>query len=188
MENQMTLTTDPNTRDLTPEHTSRHISDELQEVRAAYNYVDSVVDTADALSSVGGCAWHGWALREAFLAGCSHTRYGNRTPAPIPLSDPRDLIQRLADALERLDNHCSDELFDLLDEARAYLAQLAPAGPAVPDGREPTDEELANTYWKAWHEYHDRTNSVLHAAGLRAVLARWGSHTPAPIPQRVSDD
>lgn len=47
---------------------------------------------------------------------------------------------------------------------------------------EQTDEELANTYWKAWHEHHDRTNSVLHVAGLRAVLARWGNSTTAPIP------
>ena len=76
-------------RDLTPEHTSRHISDELQEVRAAYNYVDSVVNTADALSPVGGPAWHGWALREAFLAGCSHARSYLSQPEPKPdqLSD-----------------------------------------------------------------------------------------------------
>ena len=97
------------------------------------------------------------------------------------MTDPRDLIQRLADDLELWLEHCGppslpqeeDESFLLLREARAYLA--APDEPAVPAGSEPTDEELANTYWKAWHEYHDRTNSVLHAAGLRAVLARWGS-------------
>ena len=59
--------------------------------------------------------------------------------------------------------------------------------PAVPQGREPasvtgqpSDEELADTYWKAWHEYHDRTNSVLHSVGLRAVLARWGNPAPQP--------
>jgi hypothetical protein len=92
----------------------------------------------------------------------------------------RDLIQRLTDAL---DDHVIANWYtcsNLINEARAYLA--APDEPAVPDGSEPTDEELANTYWEARHEYHNRTNSVLHAAGLRAVLARWGSRTPAPIP------
>jgi hypothetical protein len=83
----------------------------------------------------------------------------------------RDLIQRLADALTA--HGPLPGAVPLLNEARAYLA--ASDGPAVPAGREPTDEELASTYWKAWHEYHDRTNSVLHAAGLRAVLARWGN-------------
>jgi hypothetical protein len=38
----------------------------------------------------------------------------------------------------------------------------------------PTDEDLNDTYWTAWHKHLDRTNSVLHSVGLRAVLARWG--------------
>jgi hypothetical protein len=38
----------------------------------------------------------------------------------------RDLIQRLTDALERLDDHYFDHLFDLLDEARAYLENTKP--------------------------------------------------------------
>ena len=59
--------------DLTPEHTKRDIDgDRHPEVSAAYRYVDSVVHAADARSPFGGHAWHGWALREAFLAGCSH--------------------------------------------------------------------------------------------------------------------
>ncbi len=63
------------TTDLTPEHTSRTIKDGLHpEVDAAYGYVHSVASTADATSPVGGLAWHGWALREAFLAGCTHAR------------------------------------------------------------------------------------------------------------------
>jgi len=57
----------------------------------------------------------------------------------------------------------------LIDRARAALAEPEPQGP--------TDEELADTYWKAWHEHLDRINPVLHAVGLRAVLARWG-HLP----------
>jgi hypothetical protein len=61
--------------DLIPEHTSRIVKDGLHpEVDAAYRYVHSVVSTADATSPMGGIAWCGWALREAFLAGCTHAR------------------------------------------------------------------------------------------------------------------
>ena len=64
------------TRDLTPEHTLRgkdHNSDATihPQVGAAYEYVESVVDAAD-IEENGSPAWYGWALREAFLAGCSH--------------------------------------------------------------------------------------------------------------------
>lgn len=56
--------------DLSPEHTIRRVGEGLHsEITAAYRYVDSVVHTADAQSPVGGHAWHGWALSEAFLAG-----------------------------------------------------------------------------------------------------------------------
>lgn len=55
-------------------------------------------------------------------------------------------------------------------------------GPAVPEGREPaavaedpTDAELNETYWTTCHSHKDRTNSSVHIAGLRAVLARWGA-------------
>jgi len=58
------------------------------------------------------------------------------------------------------------------DAVRADLAKPEPEGP--------TDEELADTYWTAWHEHLDRTNSVLHTVGLRAVLARWGNHPGSP--------
>lgn len=66
-------------RDLMPEHTARwndHNSSAPihPEVKAAYDYVSSVRDTADFK---GDLAWHGWALREAFLAGCSHA---SKTP------------------------------------------------------------------------------------------------------------
>ena len=63
--------------DITPEHTKRgsvdHASEgELHpEIHAAYDYVDSVLHTADVCTPY---AWHGWALREAFLAGISHAR------------------------------------------------------------------------------------------------------------------
>jgi hypothetical protein len=68
---------DPKTypkRDLTPEHTKRETPADQPmspDVKQAYTYVDSVLDTSDF---EGAYAWHGWALREAFLAGISHER------------------------------------------------------------------------------------------------------------------
>ncbi len=60
---------------MAPEHSARPLgSPGFPEVEAAYRYVDSVVQHADAISPCGGHAWHGWALREAFLAGCTHYR------------------------------------------------------------------------------------------------------------------
>jgi len=67
---------------------------------------------------------------------------------------------------------------DLVRAALTRWGNPAPQ-PAAVTGQ-PSDEELADTYWKAWHAYHDRTNSVLHSVGLRAVLARWGRPAPAP--------
>ncbi len=55
--------------DITPEHRKRPVND--QEIDAAYNYVESVKDTADDKDKI---MWHGWALREAFLAGISHNK------------------------------------------------------------------------------------------------------------------
>lgn len=64
-------------RDLAPEHTQRGSVDhdsggELHpELVAAYDYVDSVLHTADVTMPY---VWHGWALREAFLAGISYAK------------------------------------------------------------------------------------------------------------------
>lgn len=41
-------------------------SDLPEEVIAGYDYVDSVLDTADDKKNL---MWHGWALRAAFIAG-----------------------------------------------------------------------------------------------------------------------
>jgi len=71
-------------RDLSPEHTKRGNGHDTfsdspthPDVTAAYAYVDSVVDVAD-MHAGNSPAWHGWALREAFLAGVSHAE--NKTP------------------------------------------------------------------------------------------------------------
>jgi hypothetical protein len=39
------------------------------EVIAAYQFVDKMVSEADNIDTPGAPLWHGWALREAFLAG-----------------------------------------------------------------------------------------------------------------------
>lgn len=48
--------------DLTPFHTDASTS----EISNAYEYVNSIINTSDYENDL---AWHGWALREAFLAG-----------------------------------------------------------------------------------------------------------------------
>jgi hypothetical protein len=61
----------------TPEHDKRPRGD--GDIVDAYNYVDSVVGTNDLIVGFGP-VWHGWALREAFLAGISHAvRQLNKT-------------------------------------------------------------------------------------------------------------
>jgi hypothetical protein len=89
------------TTDLMPEHSARpYGGDSFPEVEAAYRYVDSVVQHADAISSTGidqVPAWHGWALREAFLAGCSHVHStGGYIVPTVEESGPRRLIAELA--------------------------------------------------------------------------------------------
>lgn len=105
-------------QDLTPEHTKRAMDGRLHpDVSAACRYVDGVLDTAGAALLQGGYAWHGWALREAFLAGCSH----NTHPRPIPSLDATcQLILRLTAELARL--HDSEpQTLDLIAEARAFI-------------------------------------------------------------------
>lgn len=57
----------------TPEHDKRKIGSLFDEVNRAYDYVVSVEATADEYRGLAPL-WHGWALREAFLAGISYER------------------------------------------------------------------------------------------------------------------
>jgi hypothetical protein len=59
------------------------------------------------------------------------------------------------------------ETHALAIESRAALAEQ----PVVP-----TDEELCETYRTAYYAEKNRQGPHCMAAGLRAVLARWGSH------------
>lgn len=65
-------------RPLVPEHDMRNCNEDSgngnslhPDVVSAYAYVDSVIDTSDFIDPP---SWHGWALREAFLAGMSAAR------------------------------------------------------------------------------------------------------------------
>ena len=71
---------------ITPEHSARDMKNDLHpEVKAAYAYVHRVLHTADI--GVGGIyCWHGWAIREAFLAGCSHAA-ALAQPEPVAPTD-----------------------------------------------------------------------------------------------------
>ena len=98
------------------------------------------------------------------------------------------LIQRLADALEGHIDHVpaykeevAEEQADLIDQARAYLAQPEPEGP--------TDEELEEFALKHGGGYFNcdcqAEADILtrkHVSDYRAVLARWGRPAIEPVP------
>lgn len=67
--------------DITPEHTKRRSIDHATEgelhpdLVAAYAYVETVIDSSiDTTKPVLPYVWHGWSLREAFLAGASYQK------------------------------------------------------------------------------------------------------------------
>jgi len=105
------------------------------------------------------------------------------------MTDPRDLIKRLADDLEGITEelvipeyaHTEKERTDaslaLVAEARAYLAQPEPEGP--------TDKQLLGCMLKAAASVPGgQCTGILDwdkeaIAAARAVLARWGSPVTA---------
>jgi hypothetical protein len=84
------------------------------------------------------------------------------------MTDFRALCARMADELDHYRQLLMDdrrETHALAIEARAALAEQ-PVGP--------TDEELCETYRTAYYAEKNRQGPHCMAAGLRAVLARWG--------------
>lgn len=68
-------------QDIIPEHTRRMADGQLNpDIVAAYAYVDRVSHTADLRAPYP--AWHGWALREAFLAGVTHGSTNTKEDKP----------------------------------------------------------------------------------------------------------
>jgi len=96
--------------DITPEHSSRYKAQGYsEEVQAVYDYVNKVTHTSDAVSPQGGRAWHGWALREAFLAGCSYSSQRRTNKVAPTLKEISDWIiseQRSGSKwAEKVDHH-----------------------------------------------------------------------------------
>ena len=93
------------------------------------------------------------------------------------MTDYKQLCAELLRAMDEIEE-CEAVYWDLVKtqplkmasqsmaEARAALAESEPEGP--------TDGELVDAYWEGWNECSKRENQAVHAAGLRAVLARWG--------------
>ena len=80
-----------------PEHDKRSVGCGLHgDVEAAYAYVESVSDTCDIPSSA---AWHGWALREAFLAGISHADAGKQAEKAQMAPDRESKLEAALTAL-----------------------------------------------------------------------------------------
>ena len=117
--------------DLTPEHTSRpRNSDSYSEVIAAYKYVDSVLLTADAQSFAGKYAWHGWALREAFLAGCSHAAALSQPEPVAPVGADIHYAWELLDAEgDWQAGGAANSLEDVQREGNRYLQTYSQDGP-----------------------------------------------------------
>ncbi|HFZ8524835.1 hypothetical protein ACSZNZ_22930 [Aeromonas caviae] len=90
-----------------PEHDKRSVGYGLHsDVEAAYAYVESVDNTCDIPASNG---WHGWALREAFLAGISHADAGKQAEnAQITLDRESRLEAALAALLAEVVNMRED--------------------------------------------------------------------------------
>lgn len=100
---------------LTPEHDKRAVTPDEKmhpEVIASYDYVRKVVPTACGTYDMGWC-WHGWSMREAFLAGCSHA-----SAASAPRSTPRR-------TMELTDEEIMDAMPRQLHEDLAEVCRLA---------------------------------------------------------------
>lgn len=99
------------------------------------------------------------------------------------MTDFRALCVELTDCLEKADwPHRYKVVFQQwTDIAHAALAESD--GPAVSDDREPasvadqpSDKELCETYLAGYYAVKNRQGPAAQAAGLRAVLKKWGTH------------
>ena len=115
-------------------------------------------------------------------------------------TNPRDLIQRLADELykyecltSRRPPDCIPAPSPLIDEARAYLSQ--------PEPEEPTDEEIEKSFQLWWfnegsgmrpsngedqEEHVRRVSQIAWSNG--AYVARWGRPAIQPEPKGLTDE
>ena len=117
----------PTTDNIIPEHSARDMKNDLHpEVKAAYAYVDRVLHTADIQAGLSP-AWYGWAIREAFLAGCSHAA-ALAQPEPVAPTD-----EELTDMAEfYIEDNGLLGLHNAGEFARAVLARWGTPTNALP--------------------------------------------------------
>lgn len=148
--------------DISPEHTARAMKNDLHpEVVAAYAYVDRVLHTADPIAQRQGVpAWNGWALREAFLAGCSHAA-ALAQPEPVAPVVPTDeewdaMKERLWDQYQTIGYQGERFMYDndfstAFDDARAVLAHWGrPAIEPVPLSERLPGADDCDTEGRCW--------------------------------------
>ena len=195
----------PTTGDISPEHTARAMDGDLHpEVKAAYGYVDRVLHTADIQAALGIPAWYGWAIREAFLAGCSHaaplaqpepkrpTDEGVEAVARVIYGSMRfDRVDHTAPWVERGNSFAQDEARRC---ARAVLARCArptiqpepvTRKPVVDYSRVPEIATEAQIRSAAQYLVKKRNCAGDLIPAIEYAIARWG--TPAIRPVVVSE-
>jgi len=84
------------------------------DINAAYDYVTSVLNTSDFTNPI---AWHGWAIREAFLAGISHAQKNSIAISQEQLDQHLDKILKASGSA--LKNYT---MAKSLDEMRSALS------------------------------------------------------------------
>lgn len=165
------------TVDLTPEHNARDQEEGLHpEVQAAYRYVESVICAADAKSPTG-YAWHGWALREAFLAGCSHAARAALKAQSRPVERPIWTEGVCGDGAAILKDGVMQPIEDVITALNA--AEAAKASLHQPDRY-----ELGDAILRAWRKHgHDSWCSIADdvLAELQALAQ------PGPDTSQLSD-
>jgi hypothetical protein len=113
-----------------PEHSSRDMKNDLHpEIKAAYAYVHRVLHTADIQAGLSP-AWYGWAIREAFLAGCSHAA-ALAQPEPVaPVGADIHYAWELLDAEgDWQAGGAANSLEDVQREGNRYLQTYSQDGP-----------------------------------------------------------
>jgi hypothetical protein len=182
--------------DPTPEHTARKQGDDKDlhpEVIAAYRYVESVLDFADVPSSkIGGPLWFGWALREAFLAGCSHAARAYLAQ-PEPEGPTDDELLNLGNDVMGDCLPCDPDL--LIAFARAALARWG--RPAIKPVPVPVSERLpgledCDAEGRCWFfrvamdgvgDWYQRKPFVTGRAYSPFRFTHWLPHHALPVPQ-----
>jgi hypothetical protein len=195
------------TTDLTPEHTARRQGDDKElhpEIQAAYRYVESVLDSADVPpNKLGGPLWFGWALREAFLAGCSHSaRAALSQPEPAgPTDEEWEALK------ERVWNHYRtvgyqgelfiyDSDFDTaLDDARREFTRYGrPAITPIPISERLPGAEDCDAEGRCWmHGKVEGDWRLISAANpgvphLRYCFSHWLPAHALPLPGQPAPD